>query len=68
MNTPSGILGVVGIPKLFSSTLSSLCPPQAAVAGFTTLTFADEFNSPSTIDTLNSGTAGFQWYLRPGMG
>ncbi|MER3474899.1 MAG: hypothetical protein C4335_12955 [Armatimonadota bacterium] len=38
-------------------------PPQAAAAGFTKLTFSDEFNSISTIDVNATGLPGYKWYV-----
>lgn len=44
--------------------MNKIQTPQAAVeAGYTTLTFFDDFDDPSTIDWDGSGAAGYKWYL-----
>jgi hypothetical protein len=39
-------------------------PPMATALGFTTCTFFDSMTSLSTVDTLGSGTTGFNWYTQ----
>lgn len=39
-------------------------PSQATAFGLTTLTFDDDFLSTSTIDLSNTGSPGFNWYLK----
>jgi hypothetical protein len=43
-------------------------PAEAAAAGFTKLVFRDDFTVPGTIDPTGNATAGYNWYLRPGIG
>lgn len=38
-------------------------PTVAEAAGFTQLTFSDDFDSLSTIDTQQTGDAGYKWYV-----
>lgn len=38
-------------------------PAQAAVDGKTTLVFQDHFTTLNTIDTLNTKTSGYNWYI-----
>jgi hypothetical protein len=53
---------------LSSGTLTGNCgtsmapPTPAASAGFITLSFCDDFDSLSTIDTASTGRPGFNWY------
>src|ERR1700676_5441592 len=39
-------------------------PAIAAANGLNTLAFYDDFNSSSTFDLSNTGSAGFKWYLK----
>lgn len=42
---------------------AEIAPPQpAASAGFETLSFCDDFNSLSSVDTASTGRPGYNWY------
>lgn len=49
-------------PRPVPSGISTTAPAPAQAAGFTRLSFRDEFSSMSTIDVSGTGAPGYQWY------
>jgi hypothetical protein len=56
------LLRILGVLITTTVALAQTAPPQAVAAGYTKLTFDEEFSSYSGIDVGNTMQAGYNFY------